>query len=309
MTGPAKTVDPPRTLSEKRCVSTSGQLTNAVRGVTRPCAQTLDHRGSALRPQGSRRGSVPSEAMSAPAASPPRLVVRRSETQLAGRRFEPEAEARLEPYARAAIKQLPGAHRGVMAIRELPGPFGVPDFVAMVGGQASLEARADLSVAPLRTEVDARLVAAAPARGSSMLDDLACASGLPSAIARRRVDQLIDTGALMATFKGGIRRSGSMQPLGTIFAVEMKVADWRRALSQCRRYHVWADSYVLVMSALSPTQLEKLVNVVESDGGGLVVDGTTICRARRARQKPMWQRLLAAEHFFAATRYGVQPSA
>ena len=252
---------------------------------------------------------VPSSTVSlVTTAASRRLVVQEPRVQRAGRRFQPGPESLLEPEARRAIKALPGADRGIVAVRELPGPFGVPDFVALVGGHSRLELRTTLDVPAVLNEVDARLVAASPSRGSAAIGDLVAATQLPTALAQRRVARLTRTGALSLTSTGRLRRPSALRALGSIYAVEMKVADLRRAIAQCRRYHVWADAYVLVMGKLSEGQFEQAVQFVKADGGGLVVDGRMICRPRPRRSEASWQRLLASEHFFAATRYGAQPS-
>lgn len=237
----------------------------------------------------------------APSLSAPRLIVRESQSQKAGRRFQPGPEARLEPAARRAIKNLPGAQQGVVAVRELSGPFGVPDFVALVGGKHRLELRSKLGVPAVLNEVDARILTATPSRGSTTIGDLEMVVPLPRLLTQRRVAHLTRVGALLRTGAGRLRRPGALGPLGSIYAIEMKVADVRRGIAQCRRYHVWADSYVLIMGMLSDVQLEQ-AQVVKADGGGLVVDGRMIYRARARRSAAAWQRLLASEHFFAATR-------
>jgi hypothetical protein len=256
----------------------------------------------------SRAANLLEVALATTTAAARRLIVREPQARRAGRRFQPGPESRLEPEARSAIKKLPGADRGIVAVRELPGPFGVPDFVALVGGQRRLELRAELNVPAVLNEVDARLVAAAPSRGSVAIGELEMAARLPTALARRRVGRLTRTGALSLTSTGRLRRPSALRALGSIYAVEMKVANVRSAIMQCRRYHVWADAYVLVMGVLSDGQLDRAVQMVKADGGGLVVGGRMICRPRPRRGEASWQRLLASEHFFAATDYGAQPS-
>lgn len=258
-----------------------------------------------------RVGSLPHVGAAVTSQSPSRrLVIRQPRAQRGGRRFEPGPETRLEAAARLAIKALPGAERGVLAVREVPGPFGVPDFVALVGARGRLELRASLGVESIRNEVDARLVAAAPTRPSGIkVEALADSAQLPLPLVSRRLSQLVAAGALVLTSTGRLRRPVGLAPLGSIFAVEMKLTDWRRAVAQCRRYHVWADSYVLVTGELSASQIVRASTSVATDGGGLVVDGHVVTRPRVERARPSWRRLLAAEHFFAATSYGVQPSA
>lgn len=80
------------------------------------------------------------------AMTPQRLIVWESKVARSGRRFAPEHETALEPAARRAIKNLPGADGGVVAVREVPGPFGVPDSFALIGGRDRLAQRQRLDV-------------------------------------------------------------------------------------------------------------------------------------------------------------------
>src|SRR4051812_12851029 len=89
--------------------------------------------------------------------SVPMVAVALFETSRArpGRRFQPTHERALLRSALSAAGQLPGAHRGVLVVPEMSGPYGIPDLTALVGDPAALSARLDLPVPPLLHEVDA----------------------------------------------------------------------------------------------------------------------------------------------------------
>jgi hypothetical protein len=69
------------------------------------------------------------------------------------RRFEPIRELELDPAAVDAAASLPGVHRAVVVLREMAGPFGVPDLVAVVGPPTRLDDRLALAVPPLLNQV------------------------------------------------------------------------------------------------------------------------------------------------------------
>lgn len=228
-----------------------------------------------------------------------RLVVRDA-VHRHGRPFEPTVERRLEPVARRVIKALPGAAEDVVAFREAAGPFGVPDFTVLVGGRRQLAERRRLGASPVLNDVDARIVVSVDACRPSSLESVARRAFVPVGLVRSRVPRLVREGVLSwDRDRDALTRSAVVGPLGNIYAVEMKVADWRRGLYQCRRYLVWADSYVLVVGQVSDSALDVLTREVARDGGGLVCGGVTIRVPSLGRSVPSL-RLLAAEHLVAA---------
>lgn len=227
-----------------------------------------------------------------------RLLVRSPRREVGGRRFAPLEELSLEPSARQAIKALPGVRSGLTVVREAAGPFGIPDFVAMVGGKDRLSARRRLDVPPVLNEIDASLVSAAAVRRPFTIVTLANRAGLPQASAQRRLPGLLRTGALLGE-GNGLTRPRDLVPIGRLYAIEMKVRDWRRAVHQCRRYALWTDSYVLVMRDVGGAGIHQLVGAVSVDGGGLVVGGKVLLRPQIGDIRP-GRRLLASEYFIAA---------
>lgn len=229
-----------------------------------------------------------------------RLVVRSPRRVTGGRRFQAAAELSLEPTARRAMRALPGAESDLIVVKEAAGPFGIPDFVALVGGRDRLQRRRKARVAPLLNDVDTTLVAAAHSAKPLSLDSIARRSSLPTSAMQRRLPALVKSGALLSAGPSSYVRHPALEPCGRLYAVEMKVRDWRKALHQCRRYSVWTDSYVLVLGKAPPQRsLTELIANVRSDRGGLVVGDDVVLRAG-VRTPPPGRRLLASEYFFAS---------
>jgi hypothetical protein len=217
----------------------------------------------------------------------------------AGRRFEPVAEAALEGDALNAVRALPHAHRGLKVLREVAGPFGVPDFVAVVGTQDGLAARIALSVPPLLNEVDAGIVAVLSTRRGRTIDAIAASVGWSSQTIARRLPALVRSTAVSEVGRDGYVRAAGLQPIGRIYAVETKVSDWRRAVRQARTYRLWCDNYVIVMASLSESTMPLAVDAIGSDGGGLMSGGRWVRRIR-SHHLPMTRRLWGSEHVVAA---------
>lgn len=217
----------------------------------------------------------------------------------AGRRFEPIHELELSDDALAAARSLPGAHRGVRILLETAGPFGVPDLLAVVGAPNVLEERLMLDVPPLLNQVDAGVVAAAAPSAPRTAATLARRVGWPVETVTRRLPQLLRTRALLRAGRTTYVRPAALCPVGRLYAVEAKVTDWRKALRQVRTYNVWCDSYVIVMPTLGPGSVAGLIEAVSADGGGVMLGGKWVTRARLSRRSGA-QRLWGSEHAIAA---------
>jgi hypothetical protein len=227
----------------------------------------------------------------------PRVLA--SVRQRAGRRFEPVRELDLEPDALKAARSLAGAHRGLVVLREMTGPYGVPDLVAVIGPPTLLRQRRRLPVPPLLNQVDAGVVSAAAPRAGRTVETLAKRVGWPVETVQRRLPGLVKTGALVPVGRKSYVRPTPLQPVGRLYAIETKVKDWRRALRQARTYGLWCDSYVLVMPSLSSTSSASLLAAVSQDDAGLIIDGVWIQRPR-LRRRSAAQRLWGSEHLVAA---------
>ena len=217
----------------------------------------------------------------------------------AGRRFAPTHELALDADAVAACRTLPGAHRGVLVVRELTGPIGIPDLTALVGGERALEARLGLEIPPLLNEIDAAV--AAVCHPSRMLSASAIAAGLswPVETITRRMPGLLRAGAVVRVRDDRYVRPAALVAGGRLYVVEAKVNDRVGAVNQARMYSTWADGYVIVMGRIAPRPQAQLLAAVEADGGGLVLDGKWV-RRPVIHRLPTARRLWAFEHLVAA---------
>lgn len=219
----------------------------------------------------------------------------------AGRRFEPSHELELEGDAVYAARTLPGAHRGVLVLKEMAGPFGVPDLLAAVGPANLLVQRHGLLVPSLLNQADAGIVSAAAVNAARSPETLANRLSWPSETVRRRLPELVRSGALVRVGIDTYVRPRQLIPVARMYAIETKIRDWRRALRQSRAYSVWCDSYVIVMDSLGDISLSAAVDTIAADGGGLMVAGRWVLRPKLRGLNPA-QRLWGSEHLVAATQ-------
>jgi hypothetical protein len=221
--------------------------------------------------------------------------------QRPGRRFPPEAERQLERAAKHAAYELPGAGDGLLALREVHAPFGVPDLTVIVGDASARRSRLRLRVPAVLNEIDAGLVATASAIQPASPRQLAQRLSWSLATVTRRLPSVVRNGALREVAPERYIRPAALQPVGTIFAVETKLNDWRRALAQCRTYRTWADSYVLVMPKVSAEAMTVLRREIRRDRGGLFIDYEWIVYPRTTKLTKA-RRLWASEHVIAACK-------
>lgn len=275
------------------------------------------HRLSEIREAGDRKlgqlpmmlcrtsGAIPAasnDVWEAPAMSSipdPVLSVR----ERGGRRFQPVHEHSLERVALEACTALPGAHRGLIVVKEVVGPLGIPDLVAVVGDPKAVQHRLALDVPPLLNELDAAIVSAAAPRAARSANTLARRLGWDIETVLLRFPRLLEVGALAETSPGVVLRPAALRPVGRLYAVETKVSNWRRAVRQGRSYQLWCDTYIVVMEALSSMSLDGLLAATHEDGAGVVIDGRWRSRAHIRRQL-VWRRLWGSEHVIAALGHG-----
>jgi hypothetical protein len=225
----------------------------------------------------------------------------------AGRRFEPSHELALHDDAMSVCAQLPGAHRGALVVREMAGPIGIPDFTVLIGGLDRLRTRLSLDVPPVLNQLDASIVAVANSRVARSAGALARALNWGVQTVMRRLPGLLRSGALVATRPDRYVRPSALGPIGRLYAVEAKVSDRRAAVQQARAYSSWTDGYVLVMGPLGQAPLRSLLDEVDADRGGLVVDGRWLRRPVLGTLAPA-RRLWSAEHFVAAVQGNYLPA-
>jgi len=197
--------------------------------------------------------------------------------------------------------QIPRQEEGILALREFHAPFGIPDLTVVVGDHSLRRRRLRLSVPPLVNEIDAGVVSVVNAVRPSSADQISARVGWPISTVRRRIPGLIRVGALVETAPDRFVRRKEIVPIGTTWAIETKVSEWRRALRQCRTYRTWADGYILIMGRVPSTSLSVLRREVTNDRGGLVIGDDWIVHPRTTKL-PSARRLWTSEHIVAACK-------
>lgn len=220
-------------------------------------------------------------------------------SSLGGRRFEPRAELSLHGLAELAASTLPGVPEDVLLIPEMPSPLGLPDFVALAGGQTWLRERHEVGIPPILAEADCTVLAALHAAQPFTSATVAQRIGWTRAEVDVVIARLEKVDAVLTTAGGAHRINSALVPRGSLIALEAKVKDWQKAILQGRAYRTWANNYVVLLGEVGNVAAERAREGVVSDGAGLYSASGWVVRPRPRKPAPA-KRLRGFEYLFAA---------
>ncbi len=170
--------------------------------------------------------------------------------------------------------------------REVVGPHGIADLVAVQFDAQALCARSEAGLSPVPDLTALRAIEACR-RTSRSAPDLAATLGLTISGVRRAVKVAHDAGALDMT--GGNRyrtNSAWSRCVRRLVAVELKRSDWQRAANQLWAYRQWASATWLVLGQRPP--LKALEDLRETGAGLAYLDVNAeirvVLRPKRSRK-------------------------
>ena len=217
----------------------------------------------------------------------------------AGHQFEPRGERALHELASPAALSLPGANKGVVLISEMPGPFGQPDFVALVGGGSWLERRMAAGIPPQLSEAECIVLSVLHAERPLSQAAVLRRVGWSADVLVPVLKKLVRVGALKVTSSGSFLRVRDLEPSGVLYALEAKLKSWQRAVLQGRAYRSWADNYVVLLGGVGTVAKQRAADTIAIDRAGLFVDFEWIVRPK-VRKAHSAKRLWGFEHMYAA---------
>lgn len=228
------------------------------------------------------------------ASSSSRLVQLTARSR-AGVRFEAKRERELDEALLALAIKLPAAAGPVAVCREFTGPRGIPDLLVTTRYERHLAARRSALIPPITGRSETAVLAALPLGSRRTLPWVAETCGLSLRQAQDRLRTLVRIGAVCQD-EGGYRRHLDLVPIGRTYAVEAKVNDWGKGLTQALRYLTWADSASVVLLD-PPRDLGRATDQCRSLGVGLAV--SDVWKVRPKLGKPnRGLRLAASEAWF-----------
>lgn len=211
-----------------------------------------------------------------------------------GRRFQPTVEKALDADLMTLAMHLPGAGGGLAITREFPGGRGVADVVAVTRWHETLRRRISMPQPFLRNETDCAVVAALSAHQTRSTRNVGKRVGMSEEQVYRRARALVATGHV-EIWGSGFRRAPGFDPIGRAYALEAKVNDWQKGISQALRYATWCDAAAVVLLR-PPRDLGEIRNRCSSLGLGLGIGGRWVVRARLGRPNA-GLRLALSEHW------------
>ena len=136
--------------------------------------------------------------------------------------------------------------------REVVGPHGIADLVAVQFDSAALRTRATAGILAIQ-DVGALRAILACRRSARSTADLVRILGLSESSVRRAVRIGCEAGALQRVDARRHLAHAGWRPIARrLVAVELKRSDWRRAANQLWAYQGWASSAWLVLGKRPP---------------------------------------------------------
>lgn len=185
--------------------------------------------------------------------------------------------------------------------REVVCRQGRADFVAVARYDQGATSQPNRSPLSFRlTESAATLMSFLKPRSPRTLNYLVLHSGLTRETARRTLRDLACAGAVSnATDSSYLLDPAWKRPLENLWAFELKLHDWRRALFQACQYQAFADSVCIVMPSKQSPYAPIRSDVLSAVGVGLILfDPYTSCIQIQVR--PRHSRPTSLQHVYYA---------
>lgn len=226
-----------------------------------------------------------------------RAVIELGESAQRGQRFSPIRERELDPALRSLALRLPGADQGLVLAPEFRGARGVVDLLAVTRVGGSFAARIASGIPFVTSEADSALLARLSPRLTRTPEPLGNTLGTSQRQTVSRLRALARTGAAQH-IGGGYRRVDGLDPIGRAYALEAKVDDWRKGLSQAFRYASWADAVGVVLLE-RPSDIQAVKSQFRAMRIGLAIGDSWLVRPVIGRPDP--GRRLALSEQLAST--------
>lgn len=185
--------------------------------------------------------------------------------------------------------------------REVACRDGRADFVAVAENHGRCGTRSSGSALPCKlTESAATVMSLLKPNSPRTLEYLTLHSGLTRDTTKRTLRDLASAGAVRTTASCSYLLGAAWQrPLGDLWAFELKLHDWRRALFQACQYQTFADSVCIVLPDRQSPYNNVRSDVLSAIGVGLVLfNPYTNCV--RIQVQPRRSRPASLQHVYFA---------
>lgn len=166
-------------------------------------------------------------------------------------------------------------------VREFETLAGIPDLVFVETSPRGVDLRAELEASGAPTNGHANVMTCLSRRRPHTIDYIVSRSGLGYGYVRRIVSDLKQAGLAEVTNTGSVILAASYCPPRIRFtAIEFKLSDWRRALSQAVRHQSFADKTLVIMPMSRENSLRQAASTFRDYGVGSAVFDPGSCRVK-----------------------------
>ena len=159
-----------------------------------------------------------------------------------------------------------------IVLREFGTLAGIPDVVIVETAQQGVDLGTELQAARAVTNGHANVMSCLSRRRPHTLGYIVSRSGLGPNYVRRIISDLRQLGLVDECETGSVTLAASYEPPRVRFtALEFKLTDWRRALSQAIRHQSFARRALVVMPVELEEALRRAANTFRGHGVGSAV--------------------------------------
>lgn len=168
---------------------------------------------------------------------------------------------------------------GSAVLREFETLAGIPDVVFVEAAKAESDLRIELEASRTLTNGHANVITCLNRSCPHHIQYIAARTGLGTAYVQRIVSDLRQLGVVELTNRGSVLLTRDYAlPRLRFVAIEFKLSDWRRAMSQAIRHQSFADKTLVVMPANRARSLREAASAFRAYGVGSAVFDPGSCR-------------------------------
>lgn len=156
--------------------------------------------------------------------------------------------------------------------RELNCKQGIPDFIAIVGENTEILQENIYDSEAISLDSGSLIISLLKPKSPRTLEYIISKAGLSHSTVKKAIKELIIRGIVCETEKGSFILSEKWElPKVELWAFELKLKDWKRALFQCLQYKAFANRVMMIMPEDKENIISKNIEVFKYHQIGIML--------------------------------------